>query len=224
MPEWDYTYRSPDGVRHEARIRASGRDAAFALLRGQGIRPMKLYPAPGILNRLRTDGWRWATMVVLVATVLVAAALIGRNVSTRHRPAVLDVLPRHQLEGLPSDWCQRLDDYLPPADAYLALFAQPGRMDIREIGDKGIPLTAEALLREVPPPTSDDPPWMVALKRVLIGMKEEAVALVKLGKAPAEIAIWLEERQKMEAEYRRQILEGTDSGEEKLRRLRAMGL
>ena len=224
MPEWGYTYRSPDGVRHEARIRATGRDAAFALLRGQGIRPMKLYPAPGILNRLRIDGWRWAMAAMLVAAGLAVAALIGRNVSDRHRPTAWDVLPRHQLEGLPSDWCQRLGDYLPPADAYLALFAQPGRMDIRETGSSGSPLTEEALLREVPSPSADDPPWVVALKRVLVGMKEEAVALVKLGKDPTEIAIWLEERQKMEAEYRRQILEGTDSGEEKLRRLRAMGL
>ena len=222
MPDWGYT--SPDGVRHEARIRATGRDAAFALLRGQGIRPMKLYPAPGILNRLRIDGWRWAAAAMLVVAGLTAAALIGRNVSARHHPTAWDVLPRHQLEGLPSDWRQRLGDYLPPADAYLALFAQPGRMDIRETGGKESPLTEEALLREVPSPGADDPPWVVALKRVLVGMKEEAVALVKLGKAPAEISIWLEERQKMEAEYRRQILEGTDSGEEKIRRLQAMGL
>ena len=224
MPEGGYTYRSPDGVRHEARIRAAGRDAAFAQLRGQGIRPMKLYPAPGILNRLRIDGWRWATAAVLVMAALVAAVLIGRNMSVRHSPTDWDVLPRHQLEGLPDGWRGRLGDYLSPADAYLALFAQPGRMEFRETDGRGSSLTEEALLREVPPPDADDPPWVVELKRVLAGMKAEAVALVKLGKAPAEIVTWLEERQKMEAEYRRQILEGNGSSEEKVRRLKAMGL
>ena len=220
MPEWSYTYHSSDGIRHEARIRAPKRDAAFALLRGRGIRPIKLYPAPGLLNRLRISGWRWVASSVLVMLALGAAVYGGGRASARQ--GMQDILPRHRLAGLPGDWYHRLDKYLPPADAYLALFAQPGYME--EDGSGRVQLTVEDLLREVPPPTIGDPAWIVTLKRVLAGMKEEAATLVKLGKAPSEIAVWLEERQKMEAAYRRQILEGDGSDEEKHRRQRAMGL
>lgn len=42
MSEFTYTYKTSDGVRREGRISAASRDGAFAALRTQGIRPIKV--------------------------------------------------------------------------------------------------------------------------------------------------------------------------------------
>ena len=42
-----YAYKTPDGTRHGGEIESESRDAAFAALRGEGIRPIKVYAADG---------------------------------------------------------------------------------------------------------------------------------------------------------------------------------
>ena len=58
----------------------------------------------------------------------------------------------------------------------------------------------------------------------MVGMKEEAGTLLRSGKSVAEIALWLDERQKMEAAYRQQVLDSEMPEGRKQATLRAMGL
>ena len=233
-PLWRYTYRTSDGAWHTASVRAADRDAAFAELRKSGVKPVKVELASGLLNSLRALGRRWYAIIVLtlaLAATLAYIASVGRRVPAPPPPATaappsspIPAEPRHQVAGLPSDWISRLGDFFDPTDAYLALFAQPGRIDGMDIVPTPDAFTESSFSEPLVPVTEADPAWIVEMKSILVGMKEEALTLAKGGKAPQEIILWLRERQRMEAGYRAQILAGDGTDAEKAARLAAVGL
>ena len=45
--KYTYAYKTSDGVRHEDSLDAGSRDEVFAVLRGRGIRPIKVVAADG---------------------------------------------------------------------------------------------------------------------------------------------------------------------------------
>ena len=45
--KYTFAYKTSDGVRHEDSLDAESRDEAFAILRGRGIRPIKVVAADG---------------------------------------------------------------------------------------------------------------------------------------------------------------------------------
>ena len=47
-----YEYRTRDNERRSGEVNAADREAAFALLKSQGIRPSRLNEAPGLANKL----------------------------------------------------------------------------------------------------------------------------------------------------------------------------
>lgn len=73
-----YEYRTSDNVPHRGTIAASTKEAAYDTLKAQGIKPGKVWEAPGILNKVFGKGKRWiAIAVLLVALVGVTAVLLS---------------------------------------------------------------------------------------------------------------------------------------------------
>ena len=60
-----YTYKTSDGVRHEAEIEARTRDDAFAALRTQGIRPIRVEEKPLSKEEKSRRILFWAVGIVL---------------------------------------------------------------------------------------------------------------------------------------------------------------
>lgn len=66
-----YSYNTKQNERREGlTISAPNRDAAFSELNRQGIRPYKLYPAPGLWNKAQSLGGRGLTIIVLAVFLL----------------------------------------------------------------------------------------------------------------------------------------------------------
>ena len=67
-----YSYKTPDGVRHEAEIDARGRDDAFAALRARGIRPIKVVEAAGQSGAAKRRFLAWAVPLAALAAAAIA--------------------------------------------------------------------------------------------------------------------------------------------------------
>ena len=67
-----YEYRTKDNIRHEGVINAASRDAAFAALKAQGIRPGSVKEAPGVWNKLFGKGKRWIAIVLLAIIAIIS--------------------------------------------------------------------------------------------------------------------------------------------------------
>ena len=70
--KYHYAYKTSDGIRHEDSIEAESRDAAFTLLRGRGIRPIKVVAADGSKanGEVRGVRKRWVAAIVAIAVIL----------------------------------------------------------------------------------------------------------------------------------------------------------
>lgn len=230
MCEWCYSYRSRENKPLEGRVRARSRDDAFVILKSRGINPFRVELAPGFLNRLRSLGRRWLA-IALLSGVAVSFAVLSYSLhretqtitqSARNRA---EALPRQRISGMPPDLAIRLPAIFPfESERFMALCAEPGIIPI----DCGLPTPGlrdltEALSHDITVSDGDEE-WVATLKRVVIGMKDDAALLVKKGKSPEDIRIWLSERQKMELTYRNQIIMGAGTMDEKAKKLRAMGL
>ena len=58
-------YRTPDNVKHSGTICAADKEAAYAALKRQGIKPCRFAEAPGVFNKLFGKGKRWIAIGVL---------------------------------------------------------------------------------------------------------------------------------------------------------------
>ncbi len=68
-----YTYKTSDGVRHEAEIEARTRDDAFAALRTQGIRPIRVEEKPLSKEEKSRRILFWAVGIVLALACVAGA-------------------------------------------------------------------------------------------------------------------------------------------------------
>ena len=218
-----YTYRTSDGAWHEAEIEASDRNAVYDTLKPQGIRPVKVWcPNPPLFHGAK----RWIAIVILalvaVGTSVVAYWRSAHNSSLLTLNSSLAPVPRHRILNAPPDFAaQAVKHFAYSSERFLALNAQPGLP--YSVENEGLDDLAEALEHEIVP-SPDDPEWVVDLKRIVAGMKIEAGILMRDGKKPSDIALWLTERQKMEFTYRNQIISGPGTLDEKAAKLRMMGL
>ena len=78
--KYTYAYKTSDGSRHEASIEAASRDEAFALLRKEGIRPIKVVAADGAKANGEIRGVRKRVVAAIVALVAVAVVAAVRRV------------------------------------------------------------------------------------------------------------------------------------------------
>lgn len=192
-----YEYRTSDNVPHGGEIRAANREAAYAQLKRQGIRPSRFTEAPGLVNKVFGKGKRWMVIGVLGAWCLVLGTVVYTQRTNPPAPRanppapITGRLPRHQVADLPPDWTQSVnaifDDEL---DRLLAIHSQPG-VKVAPASAGNRPAEGE---------------WVAVMRNVVAGMRDEAKGFLALGKTMKDLELYLDERQQMEADYRDQVL------------------
>ena len=80
-----YTYKTSDGVRHEAEIDAKRREDAFAALRAQGIRPIRVEEKPMTPRERLRRAVLWAAAAVVLAACAAGAWVWARAAQDRAR-------------------------------------------------------------------------------------------------------------------------------------------
>ena len=226
-----YQYRTPDNKSHKGMIRAVSRDAAYAALKAQGIKPGRVEDAPGVFNKLFGRGKRWIAILVLGALCLVLGASLMR---TRHEAQGTngpDTLDRAQLYGDPVVIAECVDAgwtnvFSSALDVYLAKFAVPGQAvssdlvpPVQQAGDLGMVSIADGDLAEI-----------VQMKRMVNGIKQEMAEYLADGGSRAMYFRRLMIRQRAEQGFVntavRQIRASKDHAfwRRKNAELRAMGL
>ena len=131
-----YEYRTSDNVRHSGVIAAPDREAAFAALKEQGIRPGSVIEAPGLFNKIFGKGKRWMAIGVLCALCLALGAVVytqgtGHKAQGTSFDATLDSPVRRQVigdvaiieKGISTGWA---DVFELEGERFLAGFAVPG--------------------------------------------------------------------------------------------------
>ena len=135
--KYTYAYKSSDGTRHEATMDADSRDEVFEVLRGRGIRPIKVVAADGSKANGEVRGLRKRAVFALVALAALVAGVFayfgGERTGAATAANSAASAPRHQIYGDPAtmEGLERGDfaAHLPrTGDQMLAVFAQPGKL------------------------------------------------------------------------------------------------
>ena len=209
--KYTYAYKTPDGTRHEAAIEASSRDAAFAALREQGIRPIKVFAADGSKANGAPVGVR--RRVVAVSILVAVLAAVGATASF-----LRIVRPASEIESFQADQTRRYpigdaaiiekgiltgwsDVFEHEGDRFLASFAVPGV----KAGQRNTTVEEiESALGRKIEPTPDDGIEARQIKAMVEGMKQEARAYIAAGGSVVNYGRRLTERQDAEiAAYER---------------------
>ncbi len=240
-----YAYKSSDGTRHEDEMTAESREAVFEELRRRGIRAIKVVACDGS----KANGEerpqrrkRWLALSALVGAVLASAIFIAvdgnddaddaadlprsGNVQARANERVATPRTRRQI-GL-----EAITNAVPlesifahPSEALLARFAEPGRLVKVDVsGDSAL---AEGFRDALETPiviTAEDSAEIAELKRIVVGIKDQAKMMIASGKSFEEAVDYFVAQQLMESRYRETILSQESSVDEKNRLLLALGL
>lgn len=190
-----YSYNTKQNERREGMtISAPNRDAAFSELNRQGIRPYKLYPAPGLWNKVSAIGVRGLVIIVLVLIVgvLVTVSLTQHKdiVQLEQKDDVREIVTeaitskvRRQLigdqgfieKGIRTGWADVFDH---EGERFLASFAIPGVP--ATVRTTNVAALEEALKRKIEATESDG---MEArqIKAMVEGMKDELRRYIAAG-------------------------------------------
>ena len=209
--KYSYAYKTPDGKRHEASIEAASRDTAFAALREQGIRPIKVVAADGSKANGAPVGVRRRVVVVSVLVAVIAA--VGATATflriARPTPEVesfhADQTRRYPIgdaaiieKGILTGWS---DVFEHEGDRFLASFAVPG---VKAAQRNTTVDEIESALGRTIEPTPDDGLEAQQIKSMVEGMKHEARAYISAGGSLVNYGRRLTERQDAEiAAYER---------------------
>lgn len=177
--KFTYQYRTPDNKSHKGVIRAASRDAAYAALKAQGIKPGRVEDAPGLFNKIFGKGKRWLAIAVLALLTVVLAVALGRARAPSEPQLCED---RAQLYGDPvviaecveAGWTNVFSSAL---DVYLAQFAVPGRA----VASNVVPPPKAADELEMTPLAKDDLAEIAQMKRMVNGLKREMSEYVSDG-------------------------------------------
>ena len=209
--KYTYAYKDSDGKRHEASIEAPSRDAAFAALREQGIRPIKVVAADGSKANGAPVGVRRRVVAVSILVAVVAA--VGATAAflriARPTPKIesfqADQTRRYPIgdaaiieKGILTGWS---DVFEYEGDRFLASFAVPGV----KAGQRNTTVEEiESALGRSVTIAKDDGLETRQIKAMVEGMKAEARAYVAAGGSVVEYGKRLTERQDAEiAAYER---------------------
>ncbi len=203
--KYTYAYKTSNGTRHEASIEAPSRDAAFAALRAQGIRPIKVVAADGSKANGAPVGVRRrvvaVSILVAIVTAVAATAVFLRVV--RPTPVVdafqSDQTRRYPIgdaaiieKGILTGWS---DVFEHEGERFLASFAVPGVKAAQR--NTTVEEIESAIDRSVPVAT-DDGLEARQIKAMVAGMKTEARAYVAAGGSVVNYGRRLTERQDAE--------------------------
>lgn len=202
-----YKYRTRDNVQHEGTIDVPDKDAAYAALKKQGIRPINVCEAPGFFNKLMGSGKRWFVLFVLAILAVVAIASVYYAVRTKEavRETLSDFDRRTRRQpigdtaviekGIKTGWTEVFPE---AGERFLASFAIPGVM-------AGIRTTSEdevraSLSRRIAS-SSNDPMEVRQIKAMVEGMKDELRRFLADGGTIVEYGNRLVARQEQELGY-----------------------
>lgn len=233
-----YEYRTSDNVPHRGTIAASTKEAAYDALKAQGIKPGKVWEAPGFFNKVLGKGKRWIAIVLLLVALLGAfAAVFGLREQVASTARELEDMTLYEERGqiygdAPVLAEMQANDYASvfsnDLDRFLATYAIPGKIVERKVQIPSSLKKAEiAEIRRVPDSDLDE---VKKLKRMVNRMRRELADYVNDGGSVAKYAERLEQRQKQEARlYERVKKELKDEDDpnvwrEKNSLLRAVGL
>lgn len=235
-----YAYRASDGTRHEASIEAESRDAAFAALRKDGIRPIKVVAADGSKANGAPVGVRKRVVAVLVGVAVCIGVAVTVAVSRVSAPTAprLETARRFPIgdaavieKGILTGWSDVFQD---EGERFLASFAVPGVKAGQRSTTAGELEAALARRIAIPKNVGLEARQIMAMVE---GMKQEARAYVAAGgnvveygkrlteRQDAEIAFY--ERTKAEMEQAKKTRSGPDLiefWEEKNAALRHLGI
>ena len=191
--KYTFAYKTSDGIRHEDSLEAKSRDEVFLVLRGRGIRPIKVVAADGSKANGEVRGLRKRAVFALVALAALVAGVVaylgGERTGAATAANSATTAPRHQIYGDPAavTTFERGDcaAVLPrEGDRLLAIFAQPGKLmcargaDPRRLpqaqADSFAAYAASELAVENDVPLADDDSREAReLKQIVNGMREE---------------------------------------------------
>ena len=205
--KYTYAYKTSDGTRHEATMVAKSREEAFAQLRKQGIKAIKVVAADGSKANGEVRGVRRRAVAVLVAFVALGVGVIAFLSGTRtggssapSEPAFTTDQDRRQIIGdaaiieknIRNGWT---DVFKLEGERFLASFAIPGvKAGQRNTSEKEF----QAALNhrcEVKPIDSLE---IQQIKAMVEGMKNEARRYLAAGGSIVEYGKRLTERQDAE--------------------------
>ena len=211
MMKYTYAYKTSDGTRHEASIEANSRDAAFELIRAQGIRPIKVVAADGSKANgepAKMRLWPFAVLAAAVAVGIGVSFYVGRRSSgtvvitpdgTEIKTSVATPLARQRIPGDRQRIDRARNEFVFAAERALAQFVEPGR------AFNPASLAADdwdAALKTPLKIASNEFSEVIDLKRIVVGMKRELAAYIAGGGTWNEYLAELAKRQKLEASYR----------------------
>ena len=203
-----YQYRTPDNKQHKAYIKAATKEAAYATLKAQGIKPGRVEEAPGFFNKLFGKGKRWIAIVVLGALCLVLCAVAMRfRKEVESAPVgianALLAETRHQVigdtvvieKGIRTGWAEVFPG---EGERFLASFAIPGvPAGQRNTSEDEI---KAALARRIEA-TETDGIEARQIKAMVEGMKDELRRYLADGGTIIEYGRELVKRQEQELAY-----------------------
>ena len=201
-----YTYRTPDNRQHRASIRAASKEAAYAILKSQGVRPERLDEAPGLLNKLFGKGKRWIAIAILGMSCLALGSIAYRYAKAAPRatyaPQVEAQTRRQPIgdtavieQGIRTGWS---DVFPEEGERFLASFAVPGvPAGLRNTSESEI---VSALARSVEIGESDSIEAR-QIKAMVEGMKQELREFLADGGTIVEYGKALVLRQEEELGY-----------------------
>ena len=237
-----YYYKKADGIRREGEIESPTRDEAFAALRQNGIRPIKMFAADGSkANGEVRMGWkRWAVIAALALALMASLAYIHHLTTVSAVSSSASVLSSTSVKAAagqlvakprPRKWIERENEFLyeqifeHPAEAFLAKFAEPGFLP-----NGVMPQLTDAVREDFYDSLADDIPLVrgepveiASLKRIVAGMKQEAEMSIGGGMSVDDFVTRLQERQRMEIAYRAEIMSGAGTAQEKAEKLHKIG-
>lgn len=196
-----FLYRYQDRERGvlEGEIAASSESDAYAVLRKSGVRPMKVWPAPGVLNRISSIGKRGATIILLALAVLLSVVYLIRarnevKVVRGELQSAVRPLSRRQVQVDVFRFQFRSENAL-------VGFARPGDSSrIPTLEEFSSDLVAALRSRVGIEEGEDD--GVVELKKVVAGLKEEVRIAMASGETVSAAYERMVARQRMEHEYR----------------------
>ena len=201
--KYSFAYKTSDGVRHEDSLEAGSRDEVFEVLRGRGIRPIKVVAADGSKANGEVRGVKKRVVAALVALAAIGAVVV----TSLYNRAIAPSLPefeagqtRRQVigdtavvdKGILTGWSEVFPE---EGDRFFASFAIPGV----KAGQRNTTVEElnAALGRKVAV-SPDDGMEARQIKSMVEGMKAEARAYIAAGGTIVEYGKRLTERQDAE--------------------------
>ncbi len=186
-----YAYKTSDGTRHEATINASSRESAFSELRKNGIRPIKVYAADGSKANGEFRGVRKRIVALLILIAVVGTGLLAyyffrsQTYTPQSTTSITLVsatpLPRQEIQG-DRQRIGNLSDIFPnKVDAFLARFAEPGRVCFASKEEWPTADEIAAAIKEPLKIASDELTEIIDLTRIVAGLRKELRGYVQGG-------------------------------------------